>query len=136
MVSDFCFHAITVLCLLLPWLLLRVFEVCSSEEEETTTRTVDCCSKKKRGGGNFILYIVQEPCESRGGRPNEPSGFHGCKDLLTMLRHWSQPTSEDIKHHFIIYFIPFFFLGSNILKTKTICMYACVRVRTHTHMLT
>ena len=31
--------------------------------------------------------IVQELCESRGGRhwavrPNEPSGFRGCKDLL------------------------------------------------------
>ena len=23
-----------------------------------------------------------ELCESRGGRPNEPSGFRGCKDLL------------------------------------------------------
>ena len=32
-------------------------------------------------------FIVQELCESRGGpswavRPNEPSGFRGCKDLL------------------------------------------------------
>jgi len=26
--------------------------------------------------------IVQELCESRGGRPNEPSGFRGRKDLL------------------------------------------------------
>ena len=26
--------------------------------------------------------IVQELCESRGGRPNEPSGFRGRKDTL------------------------------------------------------
>ena len=39
------------------------------QKKEKTARIVDCCSKKKRGGGNFILYIVQEPCESRGGRP-------------------------------------------------------------------
>ena len=26
--------------------------------------------------------IVQELCESRGGRPNKPSGFHGRKELL------------------------------------------------------
>ena len=28
------------------------------------------------------VCIVQELCESRGGRPNEPSGFRGRKDLL------------------------------------------------------
>ena len=27
-------------------------------------------------------HIVQELCESRGGRPNEPSGFRGRKYLL------------------------------------------------------
>ena len=27
-------------------------------------------------------FIVQELCESRGGRPNEPSGFRGRKELL------------------------------------------------------
>ena len=27
-------------------------------------------------------HIVQELCESRGGRPNEPSGFRGRKELL------------------------------------------------------
>ena len=57
-------------------------------------------------------YIVQELCESRGGRP----GLSVLTSLLasadvkfywTMLRHWSQlvpnmsTTSEDIKHHFI-----------------------------------
>ena len=30
--------------------------------------------------GSFL--IVQELCESRGGRPNEPSGFRGRKELL------------------------------------------------------
>ena len=57
--------------------------------------------------------VVQEPCESRGGRP----GLSVLTSLLvsvdvkqywTMLAHWSQlvpnidicqPTSEDIKHH-------------------------------------
>ena len=29
-----------------------------------------------------IYIIVQELCESRGGRPNEPSGFRGCKAIL------------------------------------------------------
>ena len=29
-----------------------------------------------------VAGIVQELCESRGGRPNEPSGFRGRKDLL------------------------------------------------------
>ena len=28
------------------------------------------------------MAIVQELCESRGGRPNEPSGFRGRKELL------------------------------------------------------
>ena len=30
--------------------------------------------------GSFL--IVQELCESRGGRPNEPSGFRGRKAIL------------------------------------------------------
>ena len=57
--------------------------------------------------------IVQELCESRGGRPglsvpNEPSGFRGRKELLKPcfgighnLSLICQLTSEDIKHHFI-----------------------------------
>ena len=43
----------------------------------------------KKSCGNTTLFIVQELCESRGGRPglsvlrpNEPSGFHGRKELL------------------------------------------------------
>ena len=44
-----------------------------------------------RGGGGyklisspFVTSIVEELCESRGGRPgpNEPSGFRGRKELL------------------------------------------------------
>ena len=31
--------------------------------------------------GRFA-HIVQELCESRGGRPNEPSGFRGRKAIL------------------------------------------------------
>ena len=31
---------------------------------------------------HFYDSIVQELCESRGGRPNEPSGFRGRKELL------------------------------------------------------
>ena len=59
--------------------------------------------------------LVQELCESRGGRP----GLSVLTSLLvsvdvklywTMLRHWSQlvpnmSTGEDIKHHFIIIII-------------------------------
>ena len=59
------------------------------------------------------VTIVQELCESRGGRP----GLSILMSLLvsvdvkiycTVLRHWSQlvliclMTSEDIKHQFII----------------------------------
>ena len=43
------------------------------------------------------LLIVQELCESRGGRPGlsvltyEPSGFRGRKELFNRAsRHWSQ----------------------------------------------
>ena len=66
----------------------------------------------------FIIkekIIVQELCESRGGRP----GLSVLTSLLvsvdvkiycTVLRHWSQlvpnmMTSEDIKHQFIIIII-------------------------------
>ena len=60
----------------------------------------------------MILIIVQELCESRGGRPGlsvltsllasvdiiiEPCSRIGLSLLLIF-----QPTSEDIKHHFII----------------------------------
>ena len=38
--------------------------------------------------GSFL--IVQELCESRGGRPNEPSGFRGRKELLNRASAWSQ----------------------------------------------
>ena len=38
------------------------------------------------GGSVKLVCIVQELCESRGGRwavrPNEPSGFRGRKDIL------------------------------------------------------
>ena len=54
--ETFYFRAVTVLCLLPPWLPLRAFEVCSSEDEEKQPGMVDCCSKNKRGGGNFISY--------------------------------------------------------------------------------
>ena len=47
--------------------------------------------------------IVQELSESRGGRPNEPSGFSlDVKLYWTMLRHWSQLApnmSADIRGH-------------------------------------
>ena len=62
------------------------------------------------------ITLVQELCESRGGRPglsvltSLPASVD-VKIYWTMLRHWSQlvpnicqPTSEDIKHHFIIMF--------------------------------
>ena len=29
-----------------------------------------------------LTVIVQEGCENRGGRPNEPSGFRGRKTIL------------------------------------------------------
>ena len=31
---------------------------------------------------DWLRHIVQELCESRGGRPNEPSGFRGRKAIL------------------------------------------------------
>ena len=57
--------------------------------------------------------IVQELCESRGGRPGlsvltSPLVFVDVKNYGTVLQHWHnlsltcQLTSEDIKHHFII----------------------------------
>ena len=62
---------------------------------------------------NNVQILVQELCESRGGRP----GLSVLTSLLasvdiklywTMLRHWSQlvsnicqPTSEDIKQHYL-----------------------------------
>ena len=62
----------------------------------------------------MVTVIVQELCESRGGRPElsvltSLLASVDVKIYCTMLRHWSQlvpnicqPTSEDIKHHFII----------------------------------
>ena len=38
------------------------------------------CIKDKCDKTHFS--IVQELRESRGGRPNEPSGFRGCKAIL------------------------------------------------------
>ena len=69
--------------------------------------------RKKMKTNILIFVIVQELCESRGGRPglrpNESSGFRGRKAILnhaSALGHSlsliCQLTSEDIKHHFII----------------------------------
>ena len=138
MVSDFYFHAITVLCLLLPWLLLRVFEVCSSEEGKNSCNCGLFQQEEKGRGEFYFIHSSGAVWELRWPSwavcPNEPSVFHGCKYLLTMLRHLSQLTSEDIKHHFIIYFIPFFFWGVTYWKQKQCtCMHVCARAHTHTH---
>ena len=79
--------------------------------------TCDGCSVRRTylpGRFPSLRVIVQELCESRGGRP----GLSVLMSLLasvdvkfywTMLRHWSHPnmstTSEDIRHHFIIIII-------------------------------
>ena len=47
-------------------------------------------SREYKNNNNWVnkqLFIVQELCESRGGRPwavrpNEPSGFRGRKELM------------------------------------------------------
>ena len=58
----------------------------------------------------FSFSIVQELCESRGGRPpNEPSGFWGRKPCYTepcfgiglSLSLICQLTSEDIKQNYL-----------------------------------
>ena len=73
-----------------------------------------CVSVKGKGCRTTpALVIVQELCESRGGRPElsvltSLLVFVDVKNYCTVLRHWSQLvpnmllTSEDIKHHFII----------------------------------
>ena len=81
--------------------------------------TRDGCSVRRAylpGRFPSLRVIVQELCESRGGRP----GLSVLTSLLasvdvkfyrTMLRQWSQlvlymsSTSEDIRHHFIIIII-------------------------------
>ena len=45
----------------------------------------DCLAGDKSArseAGSYSLLIVQELCGSRGGRPNEPSGFRGRKAIL------------------------------------------------------
>ena len=56
---------------------------------------------------SFGPLIVQELCESRGGRPgavrpNEPYRFRGRKAILTVLQYWSRLVpnmSTDIRGH-------------------------------------
>ena len=70
------------------------------------------------------LGIVQELCESRGGRP----GLSVLTSLLvsvdvkiywTVLRHWSQLVPEDIKQHFTITsIVPNMLLASEDIKQK------------------
>ena len=117
----------------------------AQKKKKTTTRIVDCCSKKKRGGGNFISYIVQELCESQGGRPGlavlmsllasmDVKIYWPCFGTGFSLSLMCQQTSKDIKHHFIIYFIPFFFFwGVTYWKQQYACMCVCTHTHTHTH---
>ena len=68
--------------------------------------------REKSAVTESVVIIVQELCESRGGRPGlsvltEPYGFLGRKAILNhasalvSLSLICQPTSEDIKQHYL-----------------------------------